>query len=271
MKRLQLLLVLAFVLTLSSCKTQEDVRREKTVENLNEQVAQTQKSTANANSRFMALEEEMAKLTGKLEESTHSRNQDSKDSNNIKERLALLEETNKKQTEFMKGLNEKLQEQSKYIEQVIASLGSLSEQKEQSKKKSQKEVKEESNAASSEVASIKTAIAKFKENDLEDSKVMFLTLLESKKTKKKDKETASYYLGMIEFKGKNYEEAKVYFSKLFSENPDSTYGASTLLYLAKSFLQLKSKEEAIQSLDELISRYPKSKEAQEGAKMKTKI
>lgn len=265
MKRLQLLFVLSLILVLPACKTQEDIRREKTVENLNEQVALTQKSTANANSRFMALEEEMAKLTGKIEESSHNRQQEIKDTALIKERLANLEETNKKQTEFMKALNEKIQDQSKYIEQVISSLSSLNEQKEQAKKK---ESKEESN---SDVASIKGAVAKYKAKELEGAKDMFLILLDNKKIKKKDKETAFYYLGMIEYKGKNFEEAKVYFSKLFSENPDSTYGASTLLNLAKSFLQLKSKEEARQSLDELITRYPKSKEAQEGAKLKTKI
>ncbi|MDD4974744.1 MAG: tetratricopeptide repeat protein [Bacteriovorax sp.] len=270
MKRLQLLLILSIIIVLPSCKTQEDIRREKNVENLNEQVAQTQKSTANANSRFMALEEEMAKLTGKIEESTHNRQQEIKDAAIIKERINSLEETNKKQTEFMKALNEKVQEQSKYIEQVITSLSSLNEQKEQARKKvSQKESREESSSA--ETPTIKGAIAKYKEKNMEASKEMFLTLLDNKKIKKKDKETSFYHLGMIEYKGKNYEEAKVYFSKLFSENPDSTYGASALLNLAKSFLQLKSKEEARQSLDELITRYPKSREAAEGAKLKTKI
>ncbi|MDO9183249.1 MAG: tetratricopeptide repeat protein [Bacteriovorax sp.] len=267
MKRLQLLTVLSFLVALSACKTQEDIRREKTVENLNEQVAQTQKNSANANSRFVSFEEELAKLSGKLEESTHNKQQEVKDVALLKERLNSIEETNKKQTEYMKALNEKLQEQSKYIEQVIASLSSLNEQKDQVKKKEAKE----NNDSPSEVASIKNAVAKYKAHDTEDSKDMFLTLLENKKIKKKDKESAFYYLGMIEYKEKNYEEAKVYFSKLFSENPDSTFAASTLLNLAKSFVQLKSKDEAVQSLDELIARYPKSKEAQEAAKLKAKI
>lgn len=270
MKRLQLVAILSLIMILPACKTQEDIRREKTVENLNEQVAQTQKNTANANSRFTSLEEEMAKLTGKVEESVHNRQQENKDTAMIKERLNSLEETNKKQTEYIKALNEKIQDQSKYIEQVITSISSLNEQKEQAKKKeSQKEAKAESN--SSEVASIKGAITKYKAKDFDGSKEMFLTLLENKKQKKKDKETSYYYLGMIQYKSKNYEEAKVYFSKLFSEYPNSSYGAQTLLNLAKSFLQLKSKDEAAQSLDELISRYPKTREAEEGAKLKSKI
>lgn len=269
MKGLQIALALSFILVLPACKTQEDIRREKTVENLNEQAALTQKNTANANSRFMAIEEEMAKLTGKIDELTHNKQQEMKDAMISKERLSSLEETNKKQTEYLKALNEKIQDQSKYIEQVITSLNTMNEQKEQAKKKeTQKASKEES---SSEVASIKGAITKYKARNYDDSKDMFLTLLENKKLRKKDKETSLYYLGMIEYKGKKFEEAKVYFSKLFSEYPDSNYGAQSLLNLAKSFLQLKSKDEARQSLDELITRYPKSKEADEGAKLKSKI
>lgn len=264
MKNLQYLLILSLPFALLSCKTQEDIRREKTVENLNEQVAQTQKSTASASSRFTAIEEEMAKLSGKIEETSHNRQQEQKDAANIKERLANLEETNKKQTEFIKALNEKIQDQSKYIEQVISSLSSMTE-----KKEAVKESKAES--SNSDVASVKNAIAKYKAQDISGAKEMLLSLVDNKKLKKKDKESSLYYLGMIEYKEKNYEEAKVYFSKLFSENSESTYGPSTLLVLAKTFVQLKSKEEARQTLDELISRHPKSKEAIEGAKLKAKI
>lgn len=267
MKRLQLVLFLSFLITLTSCKTQEDIRREKTVESLNEQVAQTQKSTASASARFNAIEEQLAKLSGQSEELSHNKQQEIKEAALLKERLSNLEESNKKQTEYIKALNEKIQDQSAYIEQVIKSLSSLTEQKESSAKK--KESK--SDKGESEVASIKSGIAQYKTKDLEAAKDTFQQLLDNKKIKKKDKESAFFYLAQIEYKQKNYEEAKVYFSKLFSENPDSSYGAPTLLGLAKSFIQLKSKEEASQSLDELIARFPKSKEAQEGAKLKTKL
>lgn len=269
MKRLQLVLFLSFLITLTSCKTQEDIRREKTVENLNEQVAQTQKSTASASARFNALEESVAKLTGQIEESSHYRQQESKDAAQLKERLANLEETNKKQTEFMKALNEKIQEQSTYIEQVIKSLNTYTEQQKEQAVSKKKESKNESSEKA--VASIKSGVAEYKAKDLEAAKTTFLEVLDNKKIKKKDKEAAFHYLGQIEYRNKNYEEAKVYFSKLFSENPDSTYGASALLGLAKSFVQLKAKDEAAQSLDELITRFPKSKEAQEGAKLKAKL
>ena len=268
MKNLQFVLLLSIVTLISACKTQEDIRREKTVENLNEQVAQTQKSTANANSRFTTLEEQMAKLTGLVEESAHNKSLESKENAQLKERIATLEENNKKQNDYLKALNEKLQEQSKYIDQVIKSLSSLTEQKEASASAKKKEAKEQS---SEETPTIKGAIAKYRSGELEDAKADFLKILEIKKLKKKDKEAGFFYLGMIEYKNKSFEEAKVYFSKLFSENPDSSYGAQSLLNLAKTFTQLKAKDEAKQTLDELITRFPKSKEAQEGTKLKAKI
>lgn len=273
MKRLQLVAFLAVLITLTACKTQEDIRREKTVENLNEQVAQTQKSTASASARFTSIEEQLAKLTGQIEESSHHKQQDNKEAALLKERMASLEETSKKQTEYLKALNEKVQEQSSYIEQVIKSLSSMTDgQKESGKKKESKNNNEDkSDEQIAAVPSVKLGLAQYKARELEGAKATFLELLESKKTKKKDKEAAFHYLGQIEFRNKNYEESKVYFSKLFSENPESAFGAAALLGLAKSFIQLKSTEEASQSLDELISRFPKSKEAIEGAKLKTKL
>lgn len=271
MKRLSLVanLTLFSVLLLSftACKTQEDIRREKTVEVLNEQVAQTQKSTANANARFTALEEQMARLTGQLEEASHNSKQESKDAASLKERLMALEETNRKQTEYMKALNEKLQEQSAYIESVNKALAALSEQKEQDTKK--KESKK--NETSSDETSVKAGVAAFKNADLEGAEEILSAALENKKTKKKDKEAALHYLGMIKYKTKNYDEAQVYFSKLISENSESAYAASALLNLARTFNQLKKKDEALQSVELLLEKFPKSKEAAEGTKLKAKL
>lgn len=267
MKRLSLIASLALLFTFTACKTQEDIRREKTVEVLNEQVAQNAKSAANANARFTALEEQLAKLHGQIEEANHGKQQEMKDSSTIKERLATLEETNKKQTEYMRALNEKLQEQTKYIEDVTKALATLSEQKE----KERDSKKKESKAEETNQTSVKSGIAKYKEGEYEAAEEIFTTALDNKKLKKKDKEAALHYLGMIKYKTKNYEEAKVYYSKLISENAESTYAPSALLNLAKVFGQLKSKDEARQSIELLMERFPKSKEAAEGAKLKAKF
>jgi TolA-binding protein len=256
MKSRSLLLIPVFLI-LFSCKTQEDIKRDKTVENINEQLSQTQKSTAGTNTRFQNLEEQVSKMAGTLEEVSHARSQDQKDLVTLKDRLTVSEEINKKQNEYIKELNDKILEQTKYIEQVIKSLSGLSERPE--KKSSAKEVSED--------VTLKNGLDKYKAKDYETSKAILEKVLENKKLKKKDKAAALNTIGLIEFKNKNYEEAKIYFSRIFTELPDSTFAPSALLNLAKSFIQLKSKEEAKQTIDELVSRFPKSKEATKAQKL----
>jgi TolA-binding protein len=265
MKTLHVFLILTIAAAFTACKTQEDIRREKTMENINEKISQTQQSNASSNLRFQNLEEQIAKLSGSIEEVAHNKGQDQKDNLLLKERVVQLEETNKKQNENLKALVEKVNEQSKYLEQVVKTLTEMTEKK--------KDNKEEIVAEGSKdkAPSVKTAIAKYKAQAYSDAREILTDLLENKKMKKKDKAQALYYMGLIEYKEKKFEEAKVYFSKLYTEIPDSTLNSQALLNLAKSFAQLKSKEEAKQTLEELISRYPKSKEASEAIKLKAKL
>lgn len=130
MKGITLSFLICNLLVLTSCKTQEDIRREKNIDTLHEQVAQSQKSFANTNSRFDSIETQVASLTGQIEELVHGKNQDTTDINALKEKITLLEETNKKQADAVATLTEKVQEQSKYIEDVTKSLSSLVDNKE---------------------------------------------------------------------------------------------------------------------------------------------
>lgn len=264
MKRSQMLICAFLLIVVSSCKTQEDIRRERTVETLNEEIQQTKKSTATGNSRFMAIEEQLARLTGQVEEANHSRSQGIKDNQQLNERILALEEANKKQVEYLKALTEKVNNQSAYIEEVIESLAKLSD------KPKKKTVNPDSvDSVIEEVpATFDNGMKKYRAKDYAAAKEIFQQVADNKKASKKNREGATHHLGMIEYKNKNYESAKVYFSKLFSENPDSSFAAATLLNLGKTFNQLKSKEEANMTFDELISRFPKSKEAQEAAKLK---
>ena len=271
MKGQSTLLLIALTLTLSACKTQEDIRRERTVENLNEQIQQTQKSTAGVSSRFTSLEEQLARLNGQVEELGQQRAQALKDNQALNQRLNEMEEGHKKQVEYLKALTEKVNNQSGYIEEVIETLAKLTKEEERSSKK--KAVNEESDNGDGveDVITFAEGMKKYKAKDLDAAKDIFLVVASDKKAKKKDREGATHFLGMIEYKNKKYEEAKVYFSKLFSDNPKSSFAPATLLNLAKTFDKLKSKEEASLTLDELLSRFPKSKEAAEATKLKAKL
>ena len=269
MKRSQILICALVMLSITACKTQEDIRREQTVQSLNEEVQETKKSTANGNARFMAIEEQMQRLTGQVEEASHTRAQSLKDSQQLQERIAALEEANKKQVEYLKALTEKVNNQSGYIEEVIASLAKLSEKPAASSSK-KKTVNPDSVELDPEdaPATFSSGLKAFKEKDMESAKAIFMEVADNKKASKKNREGATHYLGMIELKDKNYDAAKVHFSKVFSDNPNSSFAPASLLNLGKSFAATKSKEEANMTFDELISRFPKSKEAAEAAKLK---
>lgn len=269
MKRTQIFICALLLVVFSGCKTQEDIRREQTVQNLNEEIQQTKKSTATGNSRFMAIEEQISRLTGQVEEANHNRSQSIKDNQQLNERLNALEDTNKKQVEYIKALTEKVNNQSGYIEEVIASLAKLSE-KPSEKPSKKKAVNPDSVEMDEEdlAPTFDNGFKQYQAKEYDSAKDIFTKVAANKKAAKKNREGATHYLGMIEYRNKNYEGAKVYFSKLFSENPDSSFAPATLLNLGKTFGQLKSKEEASMTYDELISRFPKSKEAAEAAKLK---
>lgn len=271
MKRSQIF-ICALVLVLAvSCKTQEDIRREQTVQNLNEEIQQTKKTTASGNSRFMAIEEQVNRLNGQIEESNHNSSKLAQDNKQLHERLSSIEEANKKQVEYLKALTEKVNNQSDYIEEVIASLAKLSEKpasEKPAKKKAAKDDDAEVVVNEETPATFDNGLKKYKEKEYNDAQEIFQQVANNKKASKKNREGANHYLGMIEFKNKNFESAKVYFSKLFSESPGSYYAPAALLNLGKTFTALKSKDEANMTYDELISRFPKSKEAAEAAKLK---
>ncbi|MBC7713389.1 MAG: tetratricopeptide repeat protein [Rhizobacter sp.] len=273
MKRSQIFICSLILLLAASCKTQEDIRREQTVQNLNEEVQQTKKTTANGNSRFNAIEEQMNRLNGQIEESNHNSSKQAQENKQQSDRIAALEEANKKQVEYLKALTEKVNNQSGYIEEVIASLAKLSKESAEKPAAKKKAVKDDDAVVAvsdeSDVpATFDNGLKKFKDKKYSDARDIFEKVSENKKASKKNREGATHYLGMIELKNKKYEAAKVYFSKVFSENPNSPFAPASLLNLGKTFTQLKSKEEANMTYDELISRFPKSKEAQEAAKLK---
>ncbi len=270
--KLSLFITLIMVL-ISGCKTQEDIRREKNLEVLNEQVTQTQKSSANNQSRFDNLEREVAKLSGNIEEFAHNRGNEQKDVLLLKDRIKTLEETIEKQNSTLVELTTKFNEQTKYIEEVHAALKDLSgpDKKKVSGGKEKEKLSQNEDEVDAKNESIQTVIALIRAKNYEEGRNMLQNMLENKKLKKKEKQQAIFYLGQIEFRTKNYDEAKVYFSKLYTEYPDSTLNSMALLNLAKSFLQLKSKEEAKQTLEELMEKYPSSKEASEAKTLKAKI
>jgi len=269
MKRTQMFICALMLVTFAGCKTQEDIRREQTVQNLNSEIQETKKTAASGNTRFQAIEEQLQRMTGQVEEANHNRAQSLKENQQLAERITALEEANKKSVEYLKALTEKVNNQSGYIEEVIASLAKLSEKPAPSSSKKKAENPDSVSIDDEAVpATFDNGLKAFRAKEYDASKAIFMEVADNKKASKKNREGATHYLGMIELKAKNYDAAKVHFSKVFSDNPNSSFAPMALLNLGKSFSATKSKEEANMTFDELISRFPKSKEATEAAKLK---
>ena len=267
MKRSQMFICTLILVIFAGCKTQEDIRREQTVQNMNTEIQETKKTAASGNTRFQSIEEQLQRMTNQVEESNHNRSQTMKENQALQERINVLEESNKKSVEYIQALTEKVNNQSGYIEEVISSLAKLTDKPASSSSK-KKSVKPDSVNDVEVPATFDNGLKAFKANEYAQSKEIFTDVAANKKASKKNREGATHYLGMIELKAKNYDAAKVHFSKVFSDNPNSVFAPMALLNLGKTFKATKSKEEANMTFDELISRFPKSKEATEAAKLK---
>lgn len=265
MKRSIVFLSTISVLLITGCKTQEDIRRERTVETLSEEIQQSKKTAVNSNSRFQTLEEQISRLQGQIEEANHAKNQALTANQQLAQRIQILEETSAKQIEFIKAMTEKVNNQSGYIEEVIDSLKELKEQNKAQAKK--KEVTKEEATVAATPATFANAMKLYDAKKYDEAKAMFLNVSENKKASAYNREGSLHHLGMIEFNRKNYKEAQVYFTKVFN-NPESKFAAASLLHLGKSFKAQKQNEEAKMTFEELIARFPKSKEASEAQKIK---
>ena len=64
-------------------------------------------------------------------------------------------------------------------------------------------------------------------------------------------------LGMIAYRQKRYDDASTYFSKLFTEHPSSIYNPNGLIHLAKTFKAQGDLDQAKETLNLMLTKYPK--------------
>ena len=111
-----------FLLLLTSCKTTEEIRREQLVDNLSIQVGQSQKIATDTLSKLQELEERMNKMTGNWEE-THIQKAQSQGEQlqDLSSRVTELET----KLNILQDIQDKLEEQNKFIKGVTKSLKRL--------------------------------------------------------------------------------------------------------------------------------------------------
>ncbi|PIK15070.1 tetratricopeptide repeat protein [Halobacteriovorax sp. JY17] len=248
-------LVLASLLSVTACKTQEEIQREQVVDNISIQMVENQKLTAGANVRLQNIEERLGMLTGQVEDSNHNtKEQLTKQVEELKAKITLLEEKDKANDEKLTKIDSQLEQQDKYLQKLLSTLSS---------KTSSKSSKKES--------PYQEAMSAYSSGNYKKAQALLQALESKSSIKGKQRARVLHNLGMSAYINKNNNDATVFFSKLFTEFPKSNYNANGLLYLSKTLKRLNQSEQAKQTLEELIKRFPNSKKVKEAKSLLAKL
>lgn len=253
--RLSQIASLALVTTLiatSGCKTREDIAREQLVTDMNMQMQDSQKLTADFTVRLQNLEDRLSNITGQVEESTYKTQKTLEDRiKALEEKITVSENTQKTQAETIAKLEAQMNEQGDYIKDVLKNLKTITKDGGSGKKKSPYD----------------EAMLNYKNGKYNVAKGQLLELLNGNKLKGTTQARVIHNLGMIAYMDKENDKALAYFSRLFTEFPNTGYNKNGLLFLARTFKRLDKKEEAKQTLQELMKRFPKAKQVEQAKKM----
>jgi TolA-binding protein len=245
-------------LFLVSCRTREQIAREQLVDNIAVQLKDGQELSVDFTTRLSQIEEKIGQLTGQVEESNHeTKSSIDKRLVLLEEKIILLEANSKSTEEKVTALSLKSEEQSKYLKEVLGTLKKLSGGKSSKSRK--------------KLNPYDLAMSSYRKGHYKTAKKQLLGMVGDKKIKGNKKARIIHNLGMISFINKKDKDALSYFSLLFTEHPKAPYNKNGLLFLGKTFLRLGKGEEAKQTLNELITRFPKAKQVKEAKKLIKKI
>ena len=237
---------LFLLLLLCSCKTQEQIRQEQLVQNLDSVVKGQSKVSAETVSRISALEEATAKINGQLEGQNYQiKNTFNQRIEGVEQRIKLLEESQELTLD-------RLKQQDKYLKKLLSTLGGGNK-----KKKSP--------------PTYQRAMINYQKKYYKSAKKHLLILFEDKSIKGNKRARVLHHLGMIEYLQKDNQKALFYFSKLYNLYPKSDFNKEGLLHLAKTFQRMKKSAEARSALEQLVEQFPRSKEAGKAKELLKKV
>ncbi|MAX66414.1 MAG: tetratricopeptide repeat protein [Bacteriovoracaceae bacterium] len=253
MMKVLIMFIPLFLLT-SCFKTAEEIKREQRID---QQMEQSSKIIADLNEQISILKMAISSTSGQLEEIDHK----SKQTNNakiltlsetvmqLKEQVKALTADNEQQKKLIQDLSEKIDQQSKFIKKVTGTLSKIGSEKKTSNK-----------------TLIKQAHTAFEANKQKKAKELYLETLQENKINNAQKNHVYYNLGLLNYWSRDYNDALVYFSKIYTKYPRSSFAPKALLYIARSFDKLKKTDEAKATYQEVIEKYPKSSQATKAKK-----
>ena len=245
MKNLKLIILFILSISLTSCfKTAEEIRREKRV---NEQLEQSSKIIAELTSQVQELKGGLASTSGQIEELDHKslktkEEQDQTFSQTIAqlaEQVKLLSSENQKISTELNQIKEEQVEQKKFLKKITASLKSFGESNSPKKRAKSK---------------LQKAHKLFEKNKLKNAKQLYTELISGKSINAAQRNHVYFNLGLINYWKKSYNEALVFFSKIYTKYPRSSFAPRSLLYIGRCFRGLNKNEEANATFNELINK-----------------
>jgi TolA-binding protein len=250
--------IFSLIILSSSCiKTADQVNREKRVDMMSEQLTDSQTLITDMVSQLKDMQSQLDKMNGRIEEMEHKQKQfDPAAVFKLSENFTLLQSQKESENNQLLLIQTELKEQRAFLEKVTASLNNIGQNQTKNPKVKKKSAKEELNQALSLV----------KNKAYEEAKPQLLGLLDNQELSAGDVNKALHGLGQIEFNSKNFDQALVYFSKIYTKYPKATLAPSSLLFIGKALQKLGKKDEAKEAFAKLTEDYPSAKESKEAKK-----
>lgn len=250
MKTAIILLTFAFLFT-GCIKTADQLNREKKLDSISEQVKDSQGLVADMSNMLRDMQSQLDKQHGKLEELEHKTSGvDSKQLNEtlnlIKAQNDTLVQENQQLKSQMATVQDEMKAQREFMEKVTKSLGSIKEAPAQKK---------------NEKNDLEKAQALIKEDKYKEAREILEPIIDDKNLTPGEKNKVLQSLGKVEFYTKNYEQAMVYFSKVFTRYPKSSFAPTALLFIGRSLKAMDKKPEAKEAFEQVSENYPDSADA----------
>ncbi len=245
--------ILSLIMLSTACiKTAEQVNREKKLDSISEQVKDSQGLVSEMASMLRDMQGQLDRQTGKIEELEHKvagsdLKQMSENMNLIKTQNEALTAENKEIKDQMSSLQNEMKEQRDFIEKVTKSLGSMKSTSSTQKKSAKTDLEK--------------ALTLIKEDKYKDARSLLEPIIDHNDLTAGEKNKVMHSLGKVEFYTKNYEQALVYFSKVFTKYPKSSLAPNSLLFIGRSLKSMNKKSEAKEAFEQVKENYAGSADA----------
>jgi len=250
-------LVFSFVLLsllFTGCfKTAEQIKREKMMDNMGSQIDQSGQLVANLTQQVNELQTKLNTFNGQIEELSHAQkmtlderlNSITLNIQSLDEQVKALRMETDENKKHLGRLEKEMQENKNYIKKVNSTLSNISKG---TKKK---------------LTSVKEAHTAFEKSDMKKAQALYLDVLSENKINAAQRNHVWYNLGLINYNNKKYDDALVYFSKIYANYPKSSWAPRSLLYIARSLKNQKKTKESKGAYQELLKNFPNSSQAKD--------